>query len=115
MGQKPDELAEWIKFQLRLKGYSLSRLARELGVGRHTPKKALYQPYPRMEAAIAERLDTKPQQIWPERYDANGKPNRPMGRPPKPPEKSSPHGAKLNTKRRQPRSRKSARAGARGG
>lgn len=71
----------WIKYQLELRGYTLSSLARELGVSRHAPKLALDRPYPRMERAIAERLELDPAQIWPERYDASGKPNRPLGRP----------------------------------
>lgn len=73
----------WIKYQLELRGYSLSSLARELGVSRHAPKLALDRPYPRMERAIAEKIELRPEQVWPERYDEHGKPNRPLGRPKK--------------------------------
>lgn len=73
----------WIKYQLELRGYTLSSLARELGVSRHAPKLALDRPYPRMERAIAEKIELRPEQVWPERYDADGKPNRPLGRPKK--------------------------------
>lgn len=71
----------WIKYQLELVGYTLSSLARELKVSRHAPKLALDRPYPRMERAIAEKINCKPEQIWPERYNENGLPNRPIGRP----------------------------------
>ena len=81
---------EWIKFQLRVRGSSLSALARELGVSRHAPRLALVKPYPRMERAIADKLGLKPQELWPERYDENGRPNRTIGRP-----KPSRHGDSL--------------------
>ncbi|MCP1726254.1 Ner family transcriptional regulator [Natronospira proteinivora] len=74
---------EWIKQQLRRRGSSLAQVAREHGVSRDAPILALRKPYPRMERAIAEALDLAPEAIWPERYDANGRPNRPIGRPKK--------------------------------
>lgn len=72
---------EWIKFQLRIRGSSLSQLARELNVTRSSTILALAKPYPRVERAIARRIGLKPEQIWPERYDENGNPNRKRGRP----------------------------------
>ncbi len=72
---------EWIKFQLRVQGSSLSAIARELGVTRHAPRLALVKPYPKMERVIAEKLGIAPQELWPERYDENGHPNRTKGRP----------------------------------
>ena len=72
---------EWIKFQLRVRGSSLSAIARELEVSRHAPRLALVKPYPKMERAIAEKLQLEPQELWPERYDENGRPNRTPGRP----------------------------------
>ena len=72
---------EWIKFQLRVRGSSLSALARELGVSRHAPRLALVKPYPKMERAIADKLGLKPMELWPERYDETGQPNRTKGRP----------------------------------
>ena len=77
-----DQRREWIKYQLRVRGSSLSAIARELGVSRHAPRLALVRPYPRMEQAIADKLDMEPLQLWPERYDTDGQPNRTMGRPP---------------------------------
>ncbi len=77
----PNKRRAWIKYQLELAGYSLSSLARELGVSRHAPKLALDRPYPRMERAIAEKIGIAPHEIWTERYDENGLPNRTIGRP----------------------------------
>ena len=78
---EPAKRRAWIKYQLELAGYTLSSLARELGVSRHAPKLALDRPYPRMERAIAEKIGVAPHVIWTERYDENGLPNRTIGRP----------------------------------
>lgn len=78
---EPAKRRAWIKYRLELAGYSLSSLARELGVSRHAPKLALDRPYPRMERAIAEKIGVPPHEIWTERYDENGLPNRTIGRP----------------------------------
>ncbi len=59
---------EWIKFQLRLRGTTLSAMARELGVSRQALGQALIQSYPKMERIIAARLQLEPWDIWPERY-----------------------------------------------
>lgn len=69
-----EQRAEWIKYQLRLRGYSLAALAREAGVGRHAPQYALRHPYPRMESLIAQKLGLHPAQVWPERYHLDGTP-----------------------------------------
>ncbi len=65
----PKERREWIKFQLRVRGSSLSAVAREMGVSRHATNLALSKSYPRMERAIADKLGTEPRIIWPERYN----------------------------------------------
>jgi Ner family transcriptional regulator len=84
----PDEIPpdtrqrrEWIKYQLRLRESSLAQVARDHGVSRDAPILALRRPYPKMEAAIASALGLLPEQIWPERYDQHGRPNRQIGRP----------------------------------
>jgi len=79
----PDMRREWIKYQLRLQGYTLADLGRELGLSRNAPVLALRVPYPRIERAIADILCLEPAAIWPERYNSQGKSNRPMGRPKK--------------------------------
>lgn len=70
------EPARWavIKCQLEIKGYSLQKLATELGISRSnmvtTRKTFLY----RNQKAIADKLGLTPQEIWPERYGDDGKP-----------------------------------------
>ncbi|MFF3703974.1 helix-turn-helix domain-containing protein [Pseudomonas qingdaonensis] len=76
---------EWIKFQLRAHGTSLSELARTLGVERNALHNVKRGPYPRMETAIAKAIGLGPEQIWPERWNSDGTPNRqrsPRSKPP---------------------------------
>ena len=65
----PVQRNEWIKYQLRMRGSSLSKLARRLGVTRQAVRNALATPYPKMERAIAEEIGIHPGYIWPERYE----------------------------------------------
>ncbi|MNO51481.1 DNA-binding transcriptional regulator Nlp [compost metagenome] len=67
---------EWIKYQLRAKGSSLAKLARELNVTGPAVKNAKRKPYPRVERAIARALDTTPDKLWPERWNSDGTPHR---------------------------------------
>lgn len=67
---------EWIKYQLRANGTSLAKLSRELGVSDTAVKNAKRTAYPRMERAIASALGLKPIDLWPERWNANGSPQR---------------------------------------
>ena len=64
----PVQRNEWIKFQLRIRGTSMSELARRLGVTRQAVRNALTTPYPKMERVIAQELQLEPEVIWPERY-----------------------------------------------
>lgn len=64
----PVQRNEWIKFQLRMRGSSLSQLARDLGVTRQAVRNALSSRYPRMERVIAAEIGLDPETIWPERY-----------------------------------------------
>lgn len=64
----PVQRNEWIKFQLRMRGTSMSDLARRLGVTRQAVRNALTASYPKMERVIARELDLEPEIIWPERY-----------------------------------------------
>ncbi len=66
--QDPVQRNEWIKFQLRVRGSSMSKLARRLGVTRQAVRNALAAPYPRMERVIAAEIGVPPSHIWPERY-----------------------------------------------
>ena len=67
---------EWIKFQLRVRGTCFADLARIHGLNERAIRNAKQRPYPRVERAIADALGLKPQQLWPERWNANGSPIR---------------------------------------
>ena len=55
---------------LRLRGWTLGGIARELGCSRSAPRMALRRPSLPMEREIARRLGVAPEVIWPERYAA---------------------------------------------
>ncbi|WP_160286864.1 helix-turn-helix domain-containing protein [Pseudomonas knackmussii] len=67
---------EWIKYQLRAKGTSLAKLARELGVSGPAVKNVKRTAYPRMEREIAKALCMETHDLWPERWDIDGNPHR---------------------------------------
>lgn len=73
---EPAQRWEWIKYQLRARGTSLAKLARELDVSDTAVKNAKRTAYPRMERAIAKALGLKPIDLWPERWNADGNPHR---------------------------------------
>jgi Ner family transcriptional regulator len=84
---------EWIKYQLRTNGTSLAKLARELRVTGPALKNVKRTAYPRMERAIALALDLQVEVLWPERWNADGTPNRMR---PKRPESMPKRAAKNN-------------------
>ena len=73
----------WVKYQVQVQGRSLAQVAAQAGVRRTTLYQTFLRPYPRMEKIIADAVDMTPQQLFPERYDADGLPNRVKGRPKK--------------------------------
>lgn len=79
----PEHRRAWVIYQLSLSGNSLAAVAEQAGVKRQTMYGVFSAPYPRMEAVVASALGITPQQLFPERYDENGLPNRKMGRPKK--------------------------------
>ena len=75
----PDDIPhrkEWIKYQLLIRGCTLTDLANKEGVGNQQPTKALAASYPKWEYIISKELGTTPQLLWPERYDKYGVPLR---------------------------------------
>ncbi len=74
--KEPAVRREWIKYQLRLKGYSLRQLSAEHGVYWTTAQQVLRVPMPKWEKIISDKIGLLPQDLWPERYDQDGKPNR---------------------------------------
>lgn len=77
----PKKRASWIIYQLKLRGESLASLARKFGNTRQIPTAALRKPYPLWEKRIADAIGVMPQDLFPERYDSEGLPNRNIGRP----------------------------------
>lgn len=72
--------ADWhpedVKAAIRKTGISLEALGRAGGFSAGAVAIALRRPIPRVEALIARHLGLTPQQIWPSRYDDQGKPRR---------------------------------------
>ncbi len=64
---------QWIKYQLVLKGTSLAKIAEELGVLRQAVSDALIRPSENIEMTIAEKLGRDVKEVFPDRYDEDGK------------------------------------------
>lgn len=77
---KKASLQDWhpadIVAALRKRGWSLRRLSMYHGYSQGALKMALAGPWPQAERLIAEALGTRPERIWPSRYDRHGQPNR---------------------------------------
>ncbi len=67
---------EWIKYQLRIRGSSAAKLARQLGITDRAIRATKERAYPRVERAIAAALDTVPAKLWPERWNDDSTPKR---------------------------------------
>lgn len=67
-------LKEWVKYQLRIRGLSFAALAKLHGdVHRYDPAKCFNMSFPKWERIIAAAIDMKPEDLWPERYEARAK------------------------------------------
>jgi len=70
----------FIVYRLRLKNMSLRRLSAQHGYAPKSLMLAVRRPWPAAEKIIAKCIGVAPQEIWPSRYDANGKTlTRPKG------------------------------------
>ncbi|MFT0211797.1 helix-turn-helix domain-containing protein [Pseudomonas sp. F1_0610] len=67
---------EFIKYQLRMRGTSITQLARDIGVDERTVRWAKLNRYPRIERSIAKALNVQPWEIWPERWNNDYTPVR---------------------------------------
>ncbi|WP_312929873.1 helix-turn-helix domain-containing protein [Stutzerimonas nitrititolerans] len=76
MPSDPAQRWEWIKYQLRIHGCPPAELARQLGITDRAIRAVKRTPYPRIERAIALKLGVEPMQLWPERWNQDGSPNR---------------------------------------
>jgi Ner family transcriptional regulator len=69
---------ETIKAEVRKRGLWLKDLDKRSQLPERTCATALYRPGPRGERAIAKFLGVPAHQLWPERYDAQGRRLRPQ-------------------------------------
>lgn len=72
----PEDRWEWIKYQLRISDTSLAALAREQAVTLQALAQVKLEAYPRMERVIAQALQLRPIDIWPERWESEHHPIR---------------------------------------
>jgi len=70
--KNPAERRGWVCYQLRLRGSSLTRIAKEEGVSLQAVSNALMMPSSFIEPAIAAALGLTVEQLFPERFDAMG-------------------------------------------
>ena len=66
--KEPHLFKEWVKYELKLRGYSLTDLANRQGVSRQDASSVLRKRYPKWEKIIANILLVMPCELWPERY-----------------------------------------------
>lgn len=74
--KNPRERWELIKAHLRIRGVTLTSIAGALGISRAAVGVVGRRRYPRVEAAVAAALGVQPRDLWPERYEADGRPVR---------------------------------------
>lgn len=79
----PVKRRAWIKYEIHSLGLSMAKVAANADIDRRTLYTVFQRPYPRVERIIANVIGVPPQTLFPERYDADGLPNRTQGRPPK--------------------------------
>ncbi|MGH6883218.1 MAG: helix-turn-helix domain-containing protein [Hypericibacter sp.] len=63
----------WIIFQLRIRGWSLSDIAREMGIAPQSARGALLEPSAHVERALAKKLGLRVQDLFHDRYDPTGR------------------------------------------
>lgn len=61
-----------IKCKVLLKGSTLKSLSLKAGLSSHACSVALVKPFPSAEEAIANFLGITAQELWPDRFDAEG-------------------------------------------
>jgi len=72
----PHKRREWIRFQLAIAGDTYASLGRRTGISAGAIYLALRKPYPKVEVMLAREMGLEPKDLFPERYTADGLPNR---------------------------------------
>jgi Ner family transcriptional regulator len=79
--KRPTERAQWILFQLKVRGSNYSALARELGCSNQAVAWAAGgRPSREIEKAIADKIGVRHVDLFPEHFDENGE-RVPLARP----------------------------------
>lgn len=66
--QNEEQKRSWIKYQLKIQGNPWHPWQGHK-TSRQVLSNTLYEPSPRWEYVIAQALNKKPTEIWPERYE----------------------------------------------
>ncbi len=77
----PRERSIWIQGELRKLGSNLSVIARELGVSRRAVSQSLFVPSSRAERAVAAALGLSAEELFPERFNEEGRRLHPIREP----------------------------------
>ena len=77
----PVKRRAWVKYKIDIQGSSMARVAADAGMQRQTLYQVFFRPYPKMEKLIADAVGLTPQELFVERYDEDGLPNRRKTRP----------------------------------
>lgn len=67
---------EDIKAAIRQRGKTLEALSEEAGYSKSAISRTLAKPWPAVEKVIANFIGKSPREVWPDRYDELGRPNR---------------------------------------
>lgn len=78
MVRKRDKSPQEIRFNLNRKGLTFADVDRAAGLRVGTTRDAIRHPHAEGEQAIAQALGTQAKDIWPSRYDAEGKRLKPQ-------------------------------------
>lgn len=71
--KEPGFRRAWLVYQLRLRGWSLAELARQEGVNYEALARTMVEPNSHLEPIVARVLGTTVQELFPERFDKNGR------------------------------------------
>ncbi|WP_291295356.1 helix-turn-helix domain-containing protein [Elioraea sp.] len=68
--------AEELRYALHKKGLSWKAVSRHAGLRGGNARKVCDLPWPRVELVVAELLEMRPEEIWPERWARRAKRQR---------------------------------------
>lgn len=72
IARDPRQRALWVLYQLRLRGKNFTTVGNEFGISNNNARDALFRPNWRVEVRLAEIVGVPIEELFPERYDADG-------------------------------------------